>query len=368
MAPSLFLRVAAVAALAASGVAADGDTNTLLTADGERVIAGYFPSIPLAAVGIALYGLSTVALWWHWFRTGRKRYMLTLTISMACKIVYVAGRGEPMLTTLSRVGMTLGFILRIVYQGDVSSLGRYIAMYMFILLSPCAFLANNYLILSRLSQAMGPEAVHSLFLPAHHVGTIFIWSDVITFLLQAAGGGLTASNNADSASTGKSIALAGLAIQLASYCLFTCLLLWFGWKVRHIEIYNQDLPFRWSSYRPWGKDKIADWRPIFAAVSLACIGVLVRSFFRIVEYSEGYFGTLATEEGYFYCLDALPLWLAMSLYVLFFPPRFIEGCRDAKVEREAQRSLESGTPIQSVQTHQEKSSEVERKPKWSFRR
>lgn len=58
----------------------------------------------------------------------------------------------------------------------------------------------------------------------------------------------------------------------------------------------------------------------------------------------------------------------MSLYVLFFPPRFIEGCRDAKVEREAQRSLESGTPIQSVQTHQEKSSEVERKPKWSFRR
>ncbi|GAA6004820.1 RTA1 domain-containing protein [Rhodotorula paludigena] len=348
MAPSIFLRVAAVAALAASGVAADGDTNTLVTADGERVIAGYFPSIPLAAVGIALFGLSTVALWWHWFRTGRKLYMLTLTISMAC--------------------MTLGFILRIVYQGDVASLGRYIAMYMFILLSPCAFLANNYLILSRLSQAMGPEAVHSLFLPAHHVGTIFIWSDVITFLLQAAGGGLTASNNADSASTGKSIALAGLAIQLASYCLFTCLLLWFGWKVRRIEIYNQDLPFRWSSYRPWGKDKIADWRPIFAAVSLACIGVLIRSFFRIVEYSEGYYGTLATEEGYFYGLDALPLWLAMSLYVLFFPPRFIEGCRDAKVEREAQRSLESGTPIESVQTHQEKSSEVERKPKWFLRR
>jgi len=171
--------------------------------------------------------------------------------------------------------MTLGFVLRIVYHGNLATLGAYIAQYMFILLSvrraasssplvlalrrdrrraleplcpalepvashakltllsvlarlqPCAFLANNYLLLSRLSRAMGPDATSCLFLPAHHVGTIFIWSDVVTFLMQAGGGGLTASGNASSATTGKYIALAGLSIQLASYLLFTSLLVIF---------------------------------------------------------------------------------------------------------------------------------------------
>lgn len=171
--------------------------------------------------------------------------------------------------------MTLGFVLRIVYHGNLATLGAYIAQYMFILLSvrraasssplvlalrrdrrraleplcpalepvashaqltllsvlarlqPCAFLANNYLLLSRLSRAIGPDATSCLFLPAHHVGTIFIWSDVVTFLMQAGGGGLTASGNASSATTGKYIALAGLSIQLASYLLFTSLLVVF---------------------------------------------------------------------------------------------------------------------------------------------
>ena len=34
-------------------------------------------------------------------------------------------------------------------------------------------------------------------------------------------------------------------------------------------------------------------------------------------------GFLATHEGYFYLLDALPLWIGMSLYALFWPMRFL---------------------------------------------
>ncbi|BGP38661.1 hypothetical protein JCM10450v2_002611 [Rhodotorula kratochvilovae] len=323
MTHSLLLRLCALASLASLAVAS-ADVNTAVTADGERIIAGYTPSVGLSVAGIVLYGASTLALWWMWARTGRKLYMLTLNISMAT--------------------MTLGFILRIVYNGDPASLGRYIVQYMFILLSPCAFLANNYLILSRLSQAMGPDGVHSLFLPAHRIGTIFIWSDVVTFLLQASGGGLTASSNASSTKLGKNIALAGLIIQLISYCLFTALLLVFGNNIRrrHAYLAHPAQPFKLGSYRFWAKDKVYDWRPLYWAVCLSCIGVIVRSFFRIVEYSEGYYGKLATGEGYFYTLDALPLWLAMSLYVFVFPARFIEGAREVHQAAGAQSALEAG--------------------------
>ncbi|GAA6051314.1 hypothetical protein JCM3770_006807 [Rhodotorula araucariae] len=336
MAGLTLLRLCALASLAASALA-DGDVNTAITADGDRIIAGYTPSVGLSVAGIALYGLSTLALWWLWARTGRKRYMLTLNISMAC--------------------MTIGFILRIVYNGDPASLGRYIAFYMFILLSPCAFLAHNYLMLSRLSQAMGQDAVDALFLPAHRVGTIFIWSDVVTFLLQASGGGLTASSSAASAKTGKNIALAGLIIQLISYCLFTALLLVFGINVRrrHPYLAHPAQPFHLGSFRPWSKAKVYDWRPLYWVVCLSCIGIVLRSVFRIIEYSEGYYGKLATGEGYFYCLDALPLWLSMTLYVFVFPPRFIEGAREVHQDASVVSSLEVGRPfVDSYRTTRDK--------------
>jgi hypothetical protein len=49
----------------------------------------------------------------------------------------------------------------------------------------------------------------------------------------------------------------------------------------------------------------------------------IRSIFRIAEFAGGYDSYLATHEGYLYLLDALPLFLAMSLYVFVWPPRFI---------------------------------------------
>ena len=100
MTHSLLLRLCALASLASLAVAS-ADVNTAVTvrpspcgqrapsdprriqADGERIIAGYTPSVGLSVAGIVLYGASTLALWWMWARTGRKLYMLTLNISMA---------------------------------------------------------------------------------------------------------------------------------------------------------------------------------------------------------------------------------------------------------------------------------------------
>lgn len=125
MAPSTLLRLSALAALTSVASAASGDVNTAVTvrpllsshrqrnrttadssrgyqADGERIIAGYVPSIALAVVGIVLYGASTLALWVQWFRTGRKLYMLTLNISMACASPVCLAAGTSRLTCCAR--------------------------------------------------------------------------------------------------------------------------------------------------------------------------------------------------------------------------------------------------------------------------
>jgi hypothetical protein len=70
----------------------------------------------------------------------------------------------------------------------------------FILLSPCAFLAQNYIILPRLATWLDSE--DCLFLPSRIIVRLFVWSDVITFWLQGGGGGLTASQSSTMANIG----------------------------------------------------------------------------------------------------------------------------------------------------------------------
>ncbi|KAF9219843.1 hypothetical protein BS17DRAFT_670296, partial [Gyrodon lividus] len=49
----------------------------------------------------------------------------------------------------------------------------------------------------------------------------------------------------------------------------------------------------------------------------------IRSCYRVVELSQGFQGYLATTEAFFYALDTLPLVVVISVYVPFWPGRFI---------------------------------------------
>ncbi|GAA5949407.1 hypothetical protein JCM3765_003399 [Sporobolomyces pararoseus] len=279
------------------------------TSDGTRIIAGYEPKIALSVVGIVLYGLAGTVHWIHWWRNRNNRFLLTLTIGMTC--------------------MVLGFILRVAYNSALDSIGVYAIMTLFILLSPCAFLATNYMLLTRLARALNAES--ALFIRASIVTKLFVWCDVFTFLLQGAGGGL--SSQPTSADLGHKIALVGIAVQLASYCLFTLLLIYFGFKAPRKfpqikEGYRQHSTAHRDSYSPFATTPLHNWKNLWYLLLITSVGIIVRSAFRLAEYTQGYYGYLPTHEGYFYLLDALPLWLAMTLYCFFWPSRFIRGSEE----------------------------------------
>lgn len=69
----------------------------------------------------------------------------------------------------------IGLALRISFRNDVHSLGGYIAMYMFVILSPCAFLAADYILLGRIVEYLG--GAEYLLLPPGKVSWTFIISD-----------------------------------------------------------------------------------------------------------------------------------------------------------------------------------------------
>ncbi|KAJ4489251.1 RTA1 like protein-domain-containing protein [Lentinula lateritia] len=272
------------------------------TRDSTRPIAGFIMKVWPAVIGAALYGISGLLHWIHFFRVGQ-RYMLTLTIGMSL--------------------MTIGLALRIAVSHSPYSLTLYIVEDLLVLLSPCAFLATDYLLLSRLANSLGCDiADDCLLIPSRRITKIFVWSDVITFWVQASGGGMSTSESLSSAGT--TVAMVGLVLQLVSFALFTCLLISFGFRVR------TKYPDAWdvqssvlSVAGPFKTSTTSNWKILYYTMCLTCTGILTRSAFRIAEFAGGYNGYLAIHEGYFFLLDTLPLWIAMTLYCFIWPSRFI---------------------------------------------
>ncbi|CAK5273578.1 unnamed protein product [Mycena citricolor] len=269
----------------------------------DTPIGGYVPKKSLSIIGAIAYGTSAMVLWTQFFSNKPKHpFMLSLNFGMSA--------------------MAAGFVLRYMYATPPFTLGKYIAWDMLILLSPCLFLATDYMLLSRLVNTFDPQIVdRCLFIKPTRVVKIFVWSDVLTFFLQSSGGGLTASHSASMANLGSKIGLIGLILQAASFLLFTFLVLTFASRVatHYPHIWN---PKTYAPVTILSTEPLDDWRILVFIMSVTCVGILTRSVFRVAEYAGGYDGRIATHEAYFYLLDALPLLLTMSLYALVWPTRF----------------------------------------------
>ncbi|EPQ56237.1 RTA1 like protein [Gloeophyllum trabeum ATCC 11539] len=203
--------------------------------------------------------------------------------------------------------MAIGYFVRFAetYGSLDDSLGIYIIMDLLILCAPATFLAFNYIVYGRtIVQCIGRE--HSIIRP-ERVARIFVISDISTFFLQASGGGLTAMNSL--AKLGNDIVLVGLILQALSYVFFIFV------AVRAHRSVVRSSPRSSVHKEAW-------WRVLWV-LYFSSIFVLIRCIYRIVEFAQGYDGYLVTHEVYFYCLDALPLLIAISVYIPFWPSKYL---------------------------------------------
>ncbi|KAJ7794398.1 RTA1 like protein-domain-containing protein [Mycena olivaceomarginata] len=268
---------------------------------------GYVPKTSLAIIGLAMFVFSGLIHWIHFFRFRQQLFLITLTLGM---------------TT-----MAIGFGIRIVFAHSPTSIGIYVIMDMVASSSrPALSWQRDYMLLARLASTFDTQvSERCLLIRASRLAKLFVCSDVITFLLQAAGGGLMSSGSM--ASMGNKIIMLGLSLQLASFAIFTAVLMLFGFRLRRdFPQYwfpqKKALPFRIFSAAP-----IDDWRILFFIICITCAGILIRSIFRIAEFAGGYNGYITTHEVYFYLFDSLPLWLSMTLYCIMWPKRCLSDCR-----------------------------------------
>lgn len=179
---------------------------------------------------------------------------------------------------IAELTMTIGFVLRLVCRNNPDSIGLFAVCNLLVVLSPAAFLAFVYLAFSRLLRiTLPPAKTHSVKQPKRRkIGTFFIWSDIVTFLIQASGGGLQVSDS--SKAIGDKIFLVGVSLQCASYIFFLGITFFY-----HVKESRQETLTRTT-------------RIFLLAIYLASIGVIVRSVYRIIEMAGGYTGHIYRTE------------------------------------------------------------------------
>jgi len=198
-----------------------------------------------------------------------------------------------------------GFFVRIVLTSSPNSIGLFAIQQLFIIVTPAAFLAYNYIVYGRfIVKCVDPKC--SSIRP-DWVARIFVCSDIVTFLVQEGGGGLQASKKLASVKAGAKVLLIGLVMQMVSYACFILLVVH-----AHRKILRDAST---TGAEPW-------WNIIWL-LYFSSICIMIRCIYRTAEFAQGYGGYLIQHEIYFYILDTLPLLLAISVYIPFWPTKYI---------------------------------------------
>ncbi|PYH70661.1 RTA1 domain-containing protein [Aspergillus vadensis CBS 113365] len=213
----------------------------------------------------------------------------------------------------------IGYIGRIQMHYNPFKFTPYLEYLICLTIAPALLSASIYICLTRIITLYcgGTAANNNLSLLQPKTYTyLFIICDLVSLILQAAGGAITSTADADQADlaqTGVNIMIAGLASQVVSLVLFMGLCGEFAYRV-------------WKNpYRLNGDARMREvrggrlWRGFLGGLSLATITIFIRSVFRVAELKGGFHSKLANDEVKFMVLEGAMIVLATSALTVLHP-------------------------------------------------
>ncbi|GAA5999745.1 hypothetical protein JCM10207_005888 [Rhodosporidiobolus poonsookiae] len=271
----------------------------------------YDPSYVLAYVAIALFAVAFVAqcglLYWR-----KSYYMIPFLIGC--------------------LGESVGYGFRRVSAdhptGRGAGLTWYILQELFIILCPALFCASYYMCFGRILTYVGERwsPVSSKWVTA-----IFVTVDIVSFVVQGAGGSLYSSDNTNLYSTAKAILLVGFSIQIIGLGIFCFFAL-----VYHARALRAGIPR-------------GAWTTCLYTLYAGSVCVLVRGIFRCIEFGTGQGGGrgyLLEREAWYYGLETLPILLASYLLSLSYPGHYIPHARGARLFPSDEAEVEVDEPVE----------------------
>ncbi|CAG7926524.1 unnamed protein product [Penicillium olsonii] len=196
-------------------------------------------------------------------------------------------------------------------------------------IAPAFFTAGIYLCLGRIITVYGER--YSRLKPRTYV-YIFVTCDVISLILQAAGGAVTSIADEQSLrDTGVNVMIAGLVFQVASIIVFCILVVEYGIRAAR-------------GRRVHSEKRRPDWkkRSFLIGLAIAVLTILIRSTFRVAELQGGFDSSLANDEIALMILEGAMVSIACICLTGFHPgllvgknwgaPQALAAASDSEVE------------------------------------
>ncbi|KAI0380253.1 RTA1-domain-containing protein [Hypomontagnella monticulosa] len=243
---------------------------------------GYRPSLAAGIVFSVLFG---IAFFGHLLQTVRFRRWTSVLLSIGA------------LTEL------IGWIGRTWSAECPYNRNAFLMQITTLIIGPVFFTAALYVLLGTFINHLGRQ--YSL-ISARMYSIIFLTCDLISLIVQAAGGAMAsmASGGDGDTAPGTNIMVGGVIFQLVAMVIFTLLALDF---------------LRKSSKLGMPKE----YNKVLVALFVSLAAIFARSIFRAVELMEGWSGYLMLHEVYFIALDGALMVVAVGIFLLFDPAQTI---------------------------------------------
>ncbi|GAA5994160.1 RTA1 domain-containing protein [Rhodotorula paludigena] len=249
-------------------------------------IYGYDPSLAAAIIFLVAFSLNTTV---QLYRVCRSRiwWLSVLLFGGVAEIIGWVGR----LWSSINVYRLEAFLIQTICLG----------------LAPVFFSAAIYALLGVIIASIGPQ--YSLLRPRTYL-LVFCTADLVSIVVQAVGGGMSATALATDTSprTGSNVMVAGIAFQLFAMLVFSSLGVVVWLRARKDRSYRElDHPQKGNlSWLGWG-------------LAWASLWIIVRGIYRTIELADGWTGHLIRNQPYFLVLDAAVMVLCQATFCFVWP-------------------------------------------------
>ncbi|KAG5366275.1 Protein RTA1 [Yarrowia sp. B02] len=212
----------------------------------------------------------------------------------------------------------LGYLGRFLSTWDLQNLNEFILQIVCLTLAPAFIMAGVYCLLAKFVVIYGES--YSRVAPLVYT-IIFVCCDLISIVIQAIGGGISATALYDNKDTddGTHIMVAGMAFQVFTMSVFFLMTTDFLWRV-HKGIRNPNvMDSRANDPEIVAIRESPKMKYFVIAVYIAFGFVFTRSVYRVVELAEGWYGNLLQHEAYLLVLDGLMMLIAIAILTVFYP-------------------------------------------------
>ncbi|XDG07452.1 hypothetical protein ABKA04_007067 [Annulohypoxylon sp. FPYF3050] len=230
----------------------------------------------------------------------------------------------------------IGYIGRIMSWNNQWSENGFLIQICCLTIAPAFLAAGIYLCIRRIVFAFGPENSR---IPPKWYTRIFIPCDIISLILQAAGGGLAsvAFHTGKSTDTGDNIMIAGLSFQVFTLLIFMLLSLDFFINVlRRRRALGSAAAFSQDPEVIAVRQSLM-FKLFLIALAVSTICIFWRSVYRVAELSRGWSGPLMAKQNLFVGFEGVLITIAVWVLNIFHPAVCFGALMDRKFGDEGEQ-------------------------------